>query len=248
MVSEIQFIRPSWPSPQSIHAISTTRTGGFSAAPFDSLNLAEHVGDSTDVVKRNRELVADLHVRGAKGQWLQQVHSNRVARVDSCAEPLEADALVTSTQGIVLNILTADCLPLLLCAEDGSEVAAVHCGWRGLASGIVANTLATMVNSPEKLLAWMGPAIGSCHFEVGVEVREAFTGSLSVESLELCFRSASEGKFMANLAGIAKAQLRDLGVHKVSGDACCTYCDSARFYSYRRDGQCGRMATAICMT
>ena len=247
-MNEIEIIRPSWPSPKSVEAISTTRTGGFSVAPFNSLNLADHVGDTTDVVNRNRELVAGLFAKGAKGQWLQQVHNNRVARVRSSVEPLEADALVTSNRGIVLNILTADCLPLLLCSEDGNEMAAVHCGWRGLAAGIVANTLATMDGDPDQLLAWIGPAIGSCHFEVGAEVRAAFAKSLSGDSLEHCFRPAAEGKFMADLLKITTAQLHDLGVCQVSSDAYCTYCDADRFYSYRRDGQCGRMVTAICIT
>ena len=247
-MNEIEIIRPSWPSPKSVEAISTTRTGGFSVAPFNSLNLADHVGDTTDVVNRNRELVAGLFAKGAKGQWLHQVHSNRVARVESSVEPLEADALVTSNRGIVLNILTADCLPLLLCAEDGNEIAAVHCGWRGLAAGIVANTLATMDGDPDQLLAWIGPAIGSCHFEVGAEVVAAFAKSLSRDSLEHCFRPAADGKFMADLLKITKAQLHDLGVCQVSSDAYCTYCDADRFYSYRRDGQCGRMVTAICIT
>lgn len=247
-MSKIELIRPSWPSPESVRAISTTRSGGFSAAPFDCLNLADHVGDVTSAVQRNRELLVDQFVAGSKSQWLQQIHSNRVARVESSTEPLEADALVTSNKGIVLNILTADCLPLLLCAKDGSEIAAVHCGWRGLASGIIANTLATMVSAPDQLLAWMGPAIGSCHFEVGAEVREAFAGSLSAESLEQCFQSAADAKYMANLVGIARAQLCELGVRQVSGDDYCTYCDADRYYSYRRDGQCGRMVTAICIT
>ena len=247
-MSEIEIIRPSWPIPESVQAISTTRTGGFSSAPFDSLNLADHVGDVTSAVKLNRELLVDQFAEGSKGQWLQQIHSNRVVRVESIAETLEADALVTSNKGIVLNILTADCLPLLLCAKDGSEIAAVHCGWRGLASDMVASTLATMVCAPDQLLAWTGPAIGSCHFEVGAEVREAFVGALSPELIEQCFRPLAGYKFMANLAGITKAQLRELGVRHVSGDDSCTFCDADRFYSYRRDGQCGRMVTSICIT
>ena len=246
-MSEMEIIRPSWPSPKSVEAISTTRTGGFSEEPFTSLNLADNVGDTTDLVNRNRELVADLFAEEAKGQWLQQVHSNRVARVESSVGPLEADALVTSNRGIMLNILTADCLPLLLCAEDGDEIAAVHCGWRGLAAGIVANTLATMDGDPDQLLAWIGPAIGSCHFEVGAEVRAAFAVSLSGDSLEHCFRPLANGKFMADLVKITTAQLHDLGVCQVSSDDYCTYCDADRFYSYRRDGQCGRMVTANCI-
>ena len=246
-MTDIELIRPEWTVPDSILAFSTTRSGGVSHAPFASLNLADHVGDSAEAVRNNRALLQEQIAPDADWQWLRQVHSNRVLRVESASEPPEADALVCSTRGIVLNILTADCLPLLLCAGDGSEIAAAHCGWRGLASGIVEATVADMQARPGSLLAWLGPAIGPCHFEVGPEVRHEFGKLLPAAALDANFKPTKAHKFMADLYGITRSLLQELGVSQVSGGGWCTHSDPKRFFSFRRDGQCGRMLTSICM-
>jgi YfiH family protein len=159
----------------------------------------------------------------------------------------EADAVITREAGLALSILTADCLPLLLAAEDGSEIAAVHCGWRGLAAGIIDNTITAMQTPPASILAWMGPAIGPCHFEVGRDVHAALSAILADDALASAFTPAVGEKFMADLYKVATALLRRQGVQRISGGGLCTSCDQRRFFSYRVSPVCGRNATTICI-
>lgn len=246
-------IRPDWPVPTSVLAAVTTRAGGCSAPPFDTFNLAAHVEDSpADVDENRRRLQAWLGSGLRPVQWLNQVHGTCVAaaRDDGLVET--ADALVIDRPGCVGAVLTADCLPVLLAAADGSKVAVAHAGWRGLAGGIVERTVAAMDTPASEIVAWLGPAIGACHFEVGEDVRQAFIDPqrelLQRPAAEAAFRPAStQGKYLADLYVLARLRLAAIGVNAVHGGGCCTVCDSSRFYSYRRDGRTGRMATVIAM-
>ena len=246
-MSNLPLICPRWEAPDSIAAFVTTRAGGVSQAAFDSLNLADHVGDAADAVASNRQRLRDTFPGIYGWQWLRQVHGARVVVLQGEVSPVEADAVITREAGLALSILTADCLPLLLTAEDGSEIAAVHCGWRGLASGIVGNTIQAMQTPSELILAWMGPAIGPCHFEVGRDVYDALSAILSEDVLASAFTPATGEKFMANLYEVATVLLRKQGVLRISGGGLCTSCDQRRFFSYRVSPVCGRIATTICI-
>lgn len=236
------WIRADWPAPDGIIAGSTTRKGGASAEPFDSLNLGAHVGDESECVAENRRRFVAVCGLASEPDWLTQVHGTGV-RPAGTAEPVEADAAVASAPGATVAVLTADCLPILLCAESGDEIAAIHAGWRGLAAGIVAATVSRMATPPEQLLAWFGPAISQPAFEVGSEVRAAF---IAVDAgAEDCFVANERGRWQADLYALAGRRLRAAGVHAVYGGGFCTFGDRERFFSYRRDGQCGRMATFI---
>lgn len=236
------WIPADWPAPESVIAGSTTRQGGVSTGVFSSLNLGDHVGDNQQRVNENRRrFVASCGLPQAP-EWLNQVHGCEVAVVGE-HRPSRADAAVATAIGEVVAVMTADCLPVLLCADDGKEVAAVHGGWRGLAGGVLGATLARMRTPPARLMAWLGPAISQVAFEVGDEVREVF---VSLDSgTEGCFEANDRGRWQADLYGIAHRQLGVAGVTAVYGGNFCTYTDARRFFSYRRDGQCGRMATFI---
>lgn len=245
MSTELPLIHPDWPAPASVQALSTTREGGVSAAPWDTLNLAEHVGDNHGDVLENRRRLADwAHLAPEDFCWLQQVHGSEVARLPATEPPL-ADAGVTTSAGVVCAILTADCLPVLFCDRQGSQVAAAHAGWRGLAAGVLERTLAEFDN-PGDVLAWIGPAIGPEHYEVGPEVREQFLRHSGKETDRLFELSPTRpGHFLADIAGLARFQLEDAGVGSVWGGGYSTYRQTDRFFSYRRDGQTGRMASCI---
>ena len=246
-MSDLSLIYPRWEAPDAVLAFATTRSGGVSQAPYSSFNLAEHVGDNAEAVAFNRLRLRDTFSSINEWQWLNQVHGARVVIIQRKKNPLEADAVITREVGLALSILTADCLPLLLAAEDGSEIAAVHCGWRGLASGIVANTVKSMNTPPYEILAWMGPAIGPCHFEVGQDVHSALSAVLSSDALASAFALKDGGKFMANLYEVGIALLREQGVLRISGGGFCTSCDQHRFFSYRVSPTCGRLASTICI-
>ncbi len=244
----IQFIKPDWPQPDSVHAIVTTRQGGKSLAPYESLNLAQHVSDNYKLVTQNRESIA--HEIGAddkefQWQWLEQIHSSDVVKLEHQVAVPKADGLVTSASKLICCVLTADCLPVLFCNEKGTEVAIAHGGWRGLANGIIANTLASMESHPSTLMAWLGPAIGPCHFEVGEDVRLQFQAAESDSTVLDYFAPQGSQKYLADLYGIARMQLNKLGVKRVFGGEHCTFCDVQNFYSYRRDGVTGRMLSSI---
>lgn len=236
----IEFIKPDWPAPIHINAIATTRIGGVSEGPFDSLNLGLHVGDQDLKVLTNRELV-----QKASGhppvQWLNQIHSNKVVQYTNENLLIDADAIVTDKIGACCAVMTADCLPVLFTNTEGSWIAAAHAGWRGLADGVLKNTV-HQYHYDQPLMAWIGPAISQDCFEVGDEVRQAF---LELDSgNQSYFIQNSRGRWQADLAGLAKQQLQALGV-EVYLSSLCTYANPHQFYSYRRDGQTGRMASMI---
>lgn len=235
---------PEWSAPVAVRAVVTTRGGGLSAAPYASLNLATHVGDDPSIVARNRQrLRQGSPSLPADPLWLEQVHGTQVIAAESYRIPAVADACIARTPGLVCAVLTADCLPLLLCAEDASVVAAVHAGWRGMAAGVIEACVAAMATPPARLLAWLGPAIGPQAYEVGDEVREMFCRQDAAAAL--AFAPRQSGKWWCDLYLLARQRLAALGVQRVSGGQYCTYSDAARFYSYRRDGVTGRMASCI---
>lgn len=235
------WLKADWPAPETVCAGTTLRSGGFSQGVFSSLNPAQHVGDDPAHVERNRLKIEQTLQLPAKPVWLQQTHSSRVIRANASTGPETADASFTSQPGVVCAVLTADCLPLLLCGRDGHAVAAVHAGWRGLLSGVVENTVKAMPD--QDLLAWLGPAIGVDCFEVGEEVRNAFIDKSAM--FAEAFRAHKENKWLADLYRLARIILKESGVNRVYGGDFCTMTDSERFFSYRRDGKTGRMATLI---
>ena len=239
----IEIIEPRWPVPARVHAAFTLRTGGVSAAPFDSLNLGAHVGDAPEAVEENRRRLRQRLRLPAEPVWLQQVHGVLVADLDGEKAPGVADAAVTRREGRVCVIQVADCIPVLLAARDGSAVAAAHAGWRGLAAGVLEATVRSLQVSGKELCAWLGPGVGVRHFEVGEEVRSAFVdGDPRAAS---AFAPNSRGRWQCDLAALARSRLSNLGIREISGGDCCTYADAGRFFSYRREGRCGRMAALI---
>lgn len=239
----LSWIPADWPVPDNVVGGTTLRTGGVSTGEFDSLNLAAHVGDEPASVAENRRRFEVDHSLPCEPVWLKQVHGTGVVLGDSAPSLPEADGIVATAADVVCAVLTADCLPVLLAAADGSAVAAVHAGWRGLAAGILEETIATFEAPPDTLLAWLGPAISQPAFEVGAEVRKQFTDQS--ESTAACFAENGRGRWQADLYGLAVLQLRHCGVTQVFGGGLCTHAEPRRFFSYRRDGCCGRMATFI---
>ena len=247
-----ELLRPDWPAPDTILAAVTTRHGGWSEGPYTGLNMALHVGDAKSKVLRNRELVAGAFAPDADFQWLRQVHGNQPAIVIQAGPAPEADSLITTTPGIALCVLTADCLPIFVCNRTGNEAGIIHAGWRGMSAGVIENTLAAMRSKPEDLLIWLGPAIQSRHYEVGEDVREAFldcaADARQQEQFNAAFAPLAEpGKYHADLTQLARIKLRHLGAITVSGGSHCTHGDPTRFYSHRRNTPCGRMANLICI-
>ena len=249
-MSNLEFINANWSAPKNVRALMSLRQGGISKLPYSSLNLADHVGDNLFAVAGNRDLLREALMPDIGYQWLDQVHSVDVIEIESASAKIKADSLITREPLTACCVLTADCLPVMLANKDGTEVAVSHAGWRGLQAGILKNTIAKMTSDPSDIIAWMGPAIGPCHYEVGIEVKESFRASAATqEELNLVERSFAEsdleGKFYMNLYLIARRQLLALGVSSVSGGDHCTYCEENKFYSYRRDGKTGRMASII---
>lgn len=236
-------ILPDWPAPPCVRALQTTRAGGVSVGTYASLNLGGHVGDDPVAVAQNRALLrAKLP---AEPVWLKQVHSNNVADADRTLGVPYADASVARQAGTVCAVMTADCLPVLLCDEAGTVVGAAHAGWRGLAGGVVEATVKAMKVEPERLLVWLGPAIGPAAFEVGEEVRQAFMAHDTQAEKAFVPNPANPQKWLADIFLLARQRLALLGVTRVYGGGLCTYSDAERFYSYRRDQATGRMATLI---
>lgn len=269
------WITPDWPAPANVRALMTTRSGGVSQAPFDSFNPASHVGDDPDAVAENRRILrASLP---SEPPWLNQVHGTRVFEIALPPSPMgdghdsmgdagaggaksalfnlgrvvpEADASMTREPGQVCAVLTADCLPVLFCDAAGTVVAAAHAGWRGLAAGVLEETVKSMNVEPGRILVWLGAAIGPDSFEVGPEVREAFVAQHAMAGI--AFRPALPGtldetprKWLADIYMLARIRLAAIGVERVYGGGECTFRDSRRFFSYRRDGATGRMAGLI---
>ncbi|MGN8158328.1 peptidoglycan editing factor PgeF [Salinisphaera sp. RV14] len=237
------FLAADWPAPGHIRAGTTLRTGGASAAPFASLNLGAHTDDAARAVNDNRARLATALALPAEPSWLAQVHGTTVADLDA-GHAGPADAAVTSRANRVPAVLTADCLPVVLCDTRGTCWAAAHAGWRGLAAGVLEATVAAMAAEPGDLLAWMGPAIGPENFEVGADVRQAFV-CRHAESARMFAPKAKAGKYLADIYGLARLRLACAGVTRVFGGGLCTVAAPERFYSYRRDGATGRMATLI---
>jgi YfiH family protein len=238
----LEFILPDWPAPAQVRALTTTRQGGVSLPPYDSLNLGDHVGDDPAAVGENRRCLRATLGLPAEPRWLSQVHGNRCCDAATIECGAEADAQYAERPGVVCAVLTADCLPLLLCDVAGRRVAAVHAGWRGLLDGVIENSVRAM-GAGDEVLAWLGPAIGPDAFEVGVEVRDAFIGHDPIAAA--AFVPAADGKWLADLYQLARQRLAACGVHRVYGGGYCTFSESQRFYSYRRDGQTGRLASLI---
>ena len=236
-------IEPEWPAPPGVRAAFTLRTGGVSAPPFDSFNCAAHVGDAPEAVARNRALLREQLGLPGEPAWLEQVHGCRAAALEGGGASGPADAAVTREPGRICVVQVADCLPVLLAARDGSGVGAAHAGWRGLAAGVLESAVRALGAEPAEVLAWLGPAIGPRHFEVGAEVRAAFLAADPAAAA--AFVPNPRGRWQCDLYGLARQRLAALGVAQVYGGGWCTYADAARFFSYRRDGRCGRMAALI---
>jgi len=241
------WIVPDWPAPKQVRALSTTRHGGHSAAPYASFNLSDYVGDAPDAVARNRALLRAQADLPAAPHWLRQVHGTSVLELDNSANetavPSEADAAVTMARGVVCAVQTADCLPILLCDAAGTRVGVVHAGWRGLANGVVEAALVRLDTRAEQTLAWLGPAIGPDAFEVGDDVRDAFVRGTPDASR--WFRAHAPGKWRADLVQLARLRLQRAGITQIYGGGWCTFSDAQEFFSYRRDKVTGRMATLI---
>jgi YfiH family protein len=239
----LDLIKPDWPAPAGVRAVSTTRLGGVSRAPFNDLNLGAHVGDQPDDVHANRACLLREARLPESPRWLSQVHSRCVVPADQVRDAPEADASWTRDTDVVCAVLTADCLPVLLCDDAGAVVAAAHGGWRGLVDGVLEATVRSMEVDVAHLMAWIGPGIGPSRFEVGDEVRLAFEGA--DRNCGGCFVATRPGHWLADLAGLAERRLRAAGVGRVFRDKACTYSEPERFFSYRRDGRTGRMASLI---
>lgn len=232
---------PDWPAPKNVRSLQTTRVGGVSVAPYDSLNLSSNVGDLPLSVERNRMLLEPL--LPSEPIWLKQVHGVTVADATDAGCWPEADACVSSHPGAVCVVMTADCLPVLLCDDRGSVVGAVHAGWRGLCDGVIEHAVSAMGVAPGTLMAWLGPAIGVTAFEVGLDVREEFIAR--DPKAMAAFVPHAPNKWRADIYQLARLRLAGLGVDRVYGGGLCTHTDRARFFSYRRDNVTGRTGTLI---
>lgn len=235
------YLMPHWPAPPNISALTTTRTGGVSLAPYSENNIALHVGDNEEHVVHNRnELVKKLSLL-SQPVWLEQTHTNHCVVVEEESER-NADAAISRSAAHPLAIMTADCLPILLCNRSGTEIAAVHAGWKGLLNGIVENTINKMLSSPDSLLAWIGPAICQHCYETGTEVREAYINRYPFT--QQAFQHTAS-QVHANLPKMAELILQSAGVQAIYQSNACTFELEKQFYSYRRQAQTGRMATLI---
>jgi YfiH family protein len=235
------WIIPEWPVPQRVRALITSRNGGGSTGPYASMNVGLRVGDDPDAVEANRRLLK--HFLPAEPKWLDQVHGTTVVDAETVAHPVQADASVTKIPGCVGVVMVADCLPILFADRTGSAVAAAHAGWRGLAGGVIENTVRALDRPPQNLFAYLGPAIGPSAFEVGNDVRDAFIAAN--RAADHAFRPHKPGKWLADLFVLARQRLAKAGVVNVYGGGLCTYSSPARFFSHRRDKVSGRMAALI---
>ena len=234
-------IIPDWPAPKNVRAVQTTRRGGISSAPYDSFNLGSHVGDAPLAVARNRMSLNTL--LPSEPVWLEQAHGTLVANADLASCLPQADACIARHRTAVCVVLTADCLPVLLCDTQGSVVGAAHAGWKGLAAGVIEATVRAMDIAPQNLMAWLGPAISQPAFEVGAEVRDMFVGANPQAAK--AFIPGQHDKWYADIYALARLRLQALGIAQIYGGDFCTYRDHERFFSYRRAGMTGRMGTFI---
>jgi polyphenol oxidase len=238
------WISPDWPAPKNIKACVTTREGGVSEPPYHFFNLGFHVRDDANAVATHRKQLREALLLKNEPQWLQQVHGNCVVEADLSGRVPEADGCFSTQKDLPCAVLTADCLPVLFCNEAGDWVAATHGGWRGLVGGILGETVNAFYGKPSQLMAWMGPAISIKHFEVGVDVRDAVL-NLNPTWIDVFQKSDEPNKWYADLYLLARHQLLELGVERVFGGEYCTYSQSDKFYSYRRDGVTGRQASLV---
>ncbi len=239
----IAWMDADWPAPSNVHAGTTLRQNGVSAGAYSSLNLAAHVADDAAAVAENRRrFVVDCGLP-SEPVWLRQTHSVNVSLEAPPDPDTGTDALITRKLNTVCVVLTADCLPVVFAASNGSEVAVAHAGWRGLCGGILEATVAGMAAWPSDILAWLGPAIAQGAFEVGCEVRDQFITEHADTASQ--FTQNALGRYQADLYGLARQRLASAGVSDVYGGGRCTHAESNEFFSYRRDGQCGRMATFV---
>ncbi|WP_298445542.1 peptidoglycan editing factor PgeF [uncultured Ferrimonas sp.] len=236
------WLSPDWPAPSNVLALSTGRFGGQSDGIYRGLNLGDHVGDNLANVAANRQRLLQRLPAGAQMQWLEQVHGTQVVTLPCQSLRPQADASITAQANQFCTVMTADCLPLLICDAAGSQVAAVHAGWRGLLDGVIEQTLQQFSATAESLLVWLGPAIGPSCFEVGSEVQQAF---VSRDPNAAHAFTPHRDRYFADLYQLARLRLRHQGVTAIYGGQHCTYSDPSRFYSYRRDGQTGRQASVI---
>lgn len=243
MTQSDAWIKAGWPAPANVIAGCTTRGGGISQGKFATLNLGLHVGDNPDHVAENRRRMrAACGLRSAP-LWLNQVHGAQVVVDPSPDAVPEADAIVSSRPDVVCAVMIADCLPVLFVSKDGAEVGAAHAGWRGLCAGVLEATIEAFAAPAENLMVWLGPAISQEHFEVGDEVRDTFVDHDRIAAQ--CFVQNARGRWQADLCSLAGQRLQGAGVEQIYGGGLCTFGDSNRFFSYRRNGQCGRMAAFV---
>lgn len=235
------WIVPDWPAPASVKALITTRAGGVSAGPFASFNLGMRAGDDPEAVVANRARLGALLPQPPR--WLRQVHGSVVVEADALSGEPEADAAIARRPGTVCAVLVADCIPVLLADRTGTTVGIAHAGWRGLARGVIENTVRAMAGAGRDLIAYLGPGIGPAAFEVGDDVREAFLTRDA--GAAAAFKPHAESKWLADLYLLARRSLQRSGVAEVHGGTLCTYSDSRRFFSYRRSRTTGRMAAVI---
>lgn len=241
MSAPYDWIVPDWPAPVRVKSLITTRNGGLSSGAHATFNLGLNAGDDETAVRANRRRLRER--LPADPKWLRQVHAARIVVADEVTDVPEADGSITRKAGVVCIVMIADCLPVLLCDRAGSAVGVAHAGWRGLSSGVVENTVHALNVAPADLLAYLGPAIGPGAFEVGAEVRDAF---LAHDRIAVAaFIPTGNNKWLADLSALARQRLADCGVTRVFGGGLCTYRDAARFYSYRREKNTGRMAALI---
>jgi YfiH family protein len=236
-------ISPDWPAPNSIKALSTSRQGGFSLPPYDGFNLGTHVGDEPNTVIKNRDYLVDIAQLPESPRWLNQLHGTRVINSNDWQLNIDADAIISQQNNHICTIMTADCLPLLLCNKQGDTVAAIHAGWRGLAAGIIEKTIAEFHCDPQDILVWLGPAIGPNQFEVGTDVYQTFIIH-SAQAIH-AFQQTDATHYLADIYLLARQRLTALGISAIFGGDLCTASDPQHFFSYRRDDVTGRMASMI---
>jgi YfiH family protein len=240
----VEIIRPDWPAPANICAASTTRAGGVSTGPYASLNLGSHVSDDAIAVAKNRAILQDALGLADAPRWLEQVHGVDIVAAEKLSAPVPADGAITADANVICVVMTADCLPVLLCDRSGTQVAAVHGGWRGLAAGVLEAAVVGFDDRgvrPRDILCWLGPAISQPAYEVGADVWEALNRAGDTASL----KPNRVGRWQLDLGALARARLKAGGVDAIYGGGFCTHADAARFFSYRRAGACGRQATLI---
>jgi polyphenol oxidase len=240
------WITPRWSAPSNVRALMTTRAGGVSAGEYGAMNVGKSSGDALENVLHNREILRETTARPIR--WLHQIHSNKVATDSNFSEGIQADAHVTRTRDAALAVMAADCMPVLFVAKDGSAIGAAHAGWRGLAAGVLENTVAEIKTPAAQIVAWMGPCIGPTAFEVGEEVRAAFCDADASAASAFVAREGVSGKYFCDLNKLAKARLCAAGLTEIFGGEGCTFSEPHRFFSYRRVAQSGRMAALIWKT